>query len=51
MKRKQIFSAMYFVDESVKDDFGSGTATDPKKYFMSGAELLCSGDTLIIVET
>jgi len=42
------YAATYYVDGSVADDSGSGTAANPKKYIKSGIALMSGGDTLII---
>jgi|GEM_PF-1409400 len=42
------FAATYYVDQAAANDSGTGSATSPKKYIVSGIQLMSSGDTLVL---
>ncbi len=45
---RPIPAAVYYVDPSVAEDSGNGSAGSPKKYITSGIKLMSSGDTLML---
>lgn len=42
------YGATYYVDPNAANDSGTGSSSSPKKYIISGINLMSSGDTLIL---